>query len=90
MSIDLQFLLHKNKTTIKNFILINKIRSYEDLKQYCNERNIIPITLDVYKANIEEKKVSNVKTKTAAPTTTKKKTTKRSTKSTRKASKSQS
>ncbi len=91
MSIDLNFLLHKNKSSIKEFIAKNKIKSYNDLISYCKERNIIPISIETYQLNLEavaEKKVANVKRKTEKPKEPRKKTAKRSTRATRKTSKS--
>ena len=88
MSIDLKFLLHKNKTTIQDFIKANKIKAYKDMVAYCNERGIHPISEEEYgliatPAVVAKKVVDAKPTKPA-----KRKTTKR-TKTTRTNSKAQ-
>ena len=90
MSIDLKFLLHKNKITIAQFLIVNKIKSYAGLKEYCSERSILPIDEKEYEAIVKKenvKKEADVSQKKPPQKDTKRKTTKR-TRATRKSSKS--
>ena len=83
MSIDLKYLIARNRSTLKAFIEKNKLTTYELLLEYCNNRKILSISEDEYKAIVqkEDKKVGKPAEKKPVKrkaSTTQKKSTRRS------------
>ena len=81
MSIDLKYLLKRNKSSIKEFIIKNKLDTYENLLEYCNRRKILPISEEEY--NLEKPKKDEPVEKQAEKKVVKRKTSSTQTKSTR-------
>ena len=48
MSINLDFILKRNKTSLESFVKKNKLTSYEKLLEYCAMRKFIPCTEEEY------------------------------------------
>ena len=74
MSIKLDYVLKRNKSTLMTFIIKNKLTSYEILLKYCNSRKFIPCTEEEYNEATkkepvldERKKVSRKASKTQEP-----------------------
>ena len=70
MSRKLEIVLKRNKTTLKKFILKNRLTSYESLLEYCGSKNLIPCTQEEFNinknhVNKEEKEKPNRKTSQA-------------------------
>jgi hypothetical protein len=82
MSVQLNVVLKRNKSNIKNFILKNKLTSYLALVEYCKGRNFIPCSEEEYKDAIpkvpikekkNERKNSNTQKKRKPGTSSKRK-----------------
>ena len=54
MSINLEHLLKRNKTSLKKFILNNNIKSYNELVEYCKSRNFSIIEKEKYDIVLEQ------------------------------------
>ena len=52
MSIELKHILLRNKSNLKLFIRKNKLTSFQDLLDYCEQRNFIPCTKEEYSSTI--------------------------------------
>ena len=74
MSINLDYILKRNKSDLKTFILKNKLTSYKLLLEYCESRKFIPCSEAEYNNVVqkeevqdERKKVSRKTSKTSEP-----------------------
>jgi hypothetical protein len=74
MSINLDYILKRNKSDLKTFILKNKLTSYKLLLEYCESRKFIPCSEAEYNKVVqkeevqdERKKVSRKTSKTSEP-----------------------
>ena len=74
MSIELNYVLRRNKSSLKIFIEKNKLTSYQRLVEYCQTRKFIPCTEEEYNVSVkkevvqnERKKVSGSVSKTQEP-----------------------
>ena len=74
MSINLDYILKRNKSDLKTFILKNKLTSYKLLLEYCESRKFIPCSEEEYNKVVqkeevqdERKKVSRKTSKTSEP-----------------------
>lgn len=76
MSISLDYLLKRKKSTLKHFIEKNKLTSYDGLVEYCKSRNLLPCNKDEYDNIVipkeEKKKSINVKKEVKETTKNKK------------------
>ena len=81
MSIDLKYLVRRNKITLKEFLIKHNFKNYEELTNYCISRSIIPISKSEYDAmlHVEAKQVETAK-KATKKTTRKASTTQSKTK----------
>ena len=81
MSIELKYILIRNKINLDNFIIKNKLTSYEDLVSYCYRRNFIPCSEDefnnVVKKDEQKPDTKTKKTKSPRPTSNTQKPKKR-------------
>ena len=85
LSIDLNYILRRNKINLETFIKINSLASYNDVIEYCAQRGFSPCTQQEYEsvAITQENKDETAQVKT----TIKKSTAKKAQKSSRSASK---
>jgi len=60
MSINLEYILKRNKSNLDTFIKKNELTSYDKLLEYCEMRKFIPCTEEEYD-KIANKKVANKK-----------------------------
>ena len=68
MAVKLEILLLRNKLTLKTFIAKNKIKSYQELLDFCKERNYLPISIEMYNSAIPKaKKEKHVSQKKKSP-----------------------
>jgi len=74
MSINLEYILKRNKSNLKIFIAKNRLTTYQGLLEYCESRKFIPCTVEVYNEAVkkelgqnERKKVSGKTGKTQEP-----------------------
>ena len=74
MSINLEYILKRNKSNLKIFIAKNRLTTYKGLLEYCESRKFIPCTEEVYNEAVkkelgqnERKKVSGKASKTQEP-----------------------
>ena len=76
MSIDLAYLLKRKKSTLEKFIKKNKLTSYNELVNYCKNRNLIPCEQKDYDSIVspqkEVKQNVNVKKEVKKKATSKK------------------
>ena len=57
MSVQLNVVLKRNKSNLKQFILKNKLTSYPSLVEYCERRSFIPCSEEEYnEVAVKEKK----------------------------------
>lgn len=57
MSVQLNVVLKRNKSNLKQFILKNKLTSYSSLVEYCERRSFIPCSEEEYnEVTVKEKK----------------------------------
>jgi len=87
MSISLEYLLKRKKSTLENFIKKNKLTSYDELVKYCKNRNLIPCEQkeydDIVSPQKEVKKNVNVKKEVKKKETAKKTVSRKSGKTSR-------
>ena len=57
MKIDLKHILKRNKTTLENFLKKNDIKSYEQLIEYCENKNFIPSSLEEFSKIVLQEKI---------------------------------
>ena len=74
MSIKLDYIIKRNKSSLKMFITKNRLTTYQDLLEYCESRKFIPCTEEEYNEVIdketvrdERKKVSGKASKAQEP-----------------------
>ena len=74
MSIKLDYIIKRNKSSLKKFVQKNKLTTYQILLEYCDSRKFIPCTEEEYNkvedkevVQDEPKKVSRKAGKTPAP-----------------------
>ena len=76
MSISLEYLLRRKKSTLENFIKKNKLTSYNELVEYCKSRTLVPCEEKEYDSIVnsqkEVKKNVNVKKEVKKKATAKK------------------
>tara|TARA_Y100000992_G_scaffold259328_1_gene193832 strand:- start:5571 stop:5819 length:249 start_codon:yes stop_codon:yes gene_type:complete len=48
MPTNLNYIIKRNKSSLKNFIDKNRLTSYADLVEYCRQRNFVPCTEEEY------------------------------------------
>lgn len=65
MSVKLEILLSRNKISLKEFVIKNKIKSYQELLDFCKKRNFLPVSIELYNSALpavkKEKHVSQKK-----------------------------
>lgn len=91
VSIDLKYLLGKNKMTLKNFIDKHNLNTYQELLSHCKNRGIKPIDKSEYVDIVSERNVKKnyvKKTKAQKPTADQAPVKRKTTRRARKASKS--
>ena len=59
MSINLKYILKRNKSNLKTFIQKNKLTSYQGLLEYCESRRFIPCTEEEYSKVVEKEPVQD-------------------------------
>ena len=57
MKIDLNHILKRNKITLENFLKKNNIKSYEQLVEYCENKNFIPASLEDFTKIVLQEKI---------------------------------
>ncbi len=74
MSIRLDYIIKRNKSSLKAFVQKNKLTTYHDLIEYCESRKFIPCTEEEYNEVVdkeavqdERKEVSGKASKTQEP-----------------------
>ena len=74
MTIELNYILKRNKSDLAVFIKKNKLTSYVNLVEYCNSRNFIPCSEEEYDkialkdtSKNERRKSTRAASKTQAP-----------------------
>ena len=74
MSIKLDYIIKRNKSSLRKFIVKNRLTTYQDLLEYCESRKFIPCTEEAYNEVVdkeavrdERKKVSGKASKTQEP-----------------------
>ena len=74
MSIKLDYIIKRNKSSLETFVLKNRLTTYQDLIEYCASRKFIPCTEEEYNKVVlkeevqnERKKVSRKTSKTQEP-----------------------
>ena len=74
MSINLEYILKRNKSNLKIFIEKNRLTTYQRLLEYCESRKFIPCTIEEYNEVLKKdlgqngrKKVSGKASKTQEP-----------------------
>lgn len=73
MKIDLEYILTRNKSSLKNFIEHYKINSYEQLLVICEEKKFIPVSREKFESHFkvqpdEKNEQSDKKQTKAKPT----------------------
>ena len=63
MSIKLDYVLRRNKSSLKIFIEKNKLTSYHRLVEYCQTRKFIPCTEEEYNTVVKKEVVQNERKK---------------------------
>ena len=59
MSIDLHYILRRNKSNLKIFIQKNRLTTYAKLLEYCDSRKFIPCTEEAYNQIVKEEVKQN-------------------------------
>jgi hypothetical protein len=74
MSIKLDYILRRNKSNLKVFVLKNELTTYQRLLEYCDTRKFIPCSEEEYNLAVDKKvevvnepTVSGKTSKTQAP-----------------------
>jgi len=68
MSIKLEYILRRNKTSIEIFIKKNRLTSYKKLLEYCAQRKFIPCTEEEYNKVINKEEVRDERKKASRTT----------------------
>ena len=59
MSIKLEYVLRRNKSSLDIFIKKNRLTSYQRLLEYCDSRNFIPCTEEEYNEEVKKEQSQN-------------------------------
>ena len=59
MSIDLHYILRRNKSNLKIFIQKNRLTTYAKLLEYCDSRKFIPCTEEEYNEVVKKEPVQD-------------------------------
>ena len=59
MSIKLEYILRRNKSSLEVFIKKNKLTTYQELLEYCDSRKFIPCTEEAYNKAIQKEPVQD-------------------------------
>lgn len=89
--IDLLFFIKKNRISLEKFCKLNDIKTYEELKNYCEQKKLICVKesfyCEIFPPKINSKPQKKVSAKNVKENTAKKTTTTRRTSRTRKVGK---
>ena len=57
MSISLEYLLRRKRSSLESFVKKNRLTSYNELVKYCKSRNLIPCEKEEYDNIVVQKEV---------------------------------
>ena len=52
MKIDLIYFINKRNISLKNFCELNCLKSYADLLEYCDDKNMLPVSEEKYNSEV--------------------------------------